>query len=192
MWFGLVVVAADVRAERGPAVTQHDVQAILLRHCTVCHGRHHQEGGLSLLDRDSLLKGGKSGPAIILKKGTLAEQSAALRAARARLDTAEKLLQGRIPELVSRLKKQFPTGKPEPASSGLIAHFPLDGPAAQLVDPHDPDSIAHGLLRVMNDDAHRQDLIERGLAHARTFTWRRCAEQILHAYRRTLDDHASR
>ncbi len=66
------------------------------------------------------------------------------------------------------------------------------GPAAQLVDPHDPDSIAHGLLRVMNDDAHRQDLIERGLAHARTFTWRRCAEQILHAYRRTLDDHASR
>ena len=146
LWFGLVVVPADVRAERGPAVTQHDVQAILLRHCTVCHGRHHQEGGLSLLDRESLLKGGKSGPAIILKKGTLAEQSAALKAARARLDTAEKLLQGRIPELVSRLKKQFPTGKPEPASSGLIAHFPLDGPAAQLVknSRSKNDAVFHG------------------------------------------------
>ena len=77
LWFGLV---ADVRAERAPVVTQHDVQAILLRHCTICHGRHHQEGGLNLLDRKSLLKGGKSGPAIILKKGTMAEQAAALRA----------------------------------------------------------------------------------------------------------------
>ena len=59
LWIGLVVTQADGQAEEPvPAVTQHDVQAILLRHCTVCHGRHHQEGGLSLLDRKSLLKGG--------------------------------------------------------------------------------------------------------------------------------------
>jgi len=143
LWFGLV---ADVRAERAPVVTQHDVQAILLRHCTICHGRHNQEGGLNLLDRKSLLKGGKSGPAIVLKKGTKAEQSAALDSARARLDATKKGLQSRIPELVDRLKKQFPTGKAEPASSGLIAHFPLDGPAAQLVknSRSKTDAVFHG------------------------------------------------
>ena len=117
-----------------PAVTQHDVQAILLRHCTVCHGRRHQEGGLSLLDRKSLLKGGKSGPAVIVKTGTAAEQAAALRSAQARLDAAKNLLLGRVPELANRLKKQFPSGKPEPASSGLVARFPLDGPIAQIVN----------------------------------------------------------
>ncbi|MEE3284627.1 MAG: LamG-like jellyroll fold domain-containing protein, partial [Planctomycetota bacterium] len=116
-----------------PAVTQHDVQAILLRHCTVCHGRRHQEGGLSLLDRKSLLKGGKSGPAVIVKTGTAAQQAAALKAAQARFDAAKKRLLGQVTELANRLKKQFPSGKPEPASLGLIAHFPLDGLAAQIV-----------------------------------------------------------
>ena len=68
LWLGLAAVEADAEPGSDPAVTQHDVQAILLRHCTVCHGRHHQEGGLSLLDRKSLLKGGKSGPVIVLGK----------------------------------------------------------------------------------------------------------------------------
>ena len=75
-------------------------------------------------------------------------------------------------------------------TSGIGAPAEVCGPAAELVDPDDPDSIAHGLRRVMCDEAHRDDLIARGLSHAQSFTWRRCAEQILHAYRRTLDAHA--
>src|SRR5262249_15964940 len=47
------------------AVTQHDVIPILLRRCTVCHGRSQREGGLDLRTRASLLRGGKSGPAIV-------------------------------------------------------------------------------------------------------------------------------
>ncbi len=46
-------------------VTQHDVIPILLLRCTVCHGRHKQEGGLDLRNRDAMLRGGKSGPAIV-------------------------------------------------------------------------------------------------------------------------------
>ncbi len=46
-------------------VTQHDVIPILLRHCTVCHGRHRQEGGLDLRTVSSMKKGGKSGPAFV-------------------------------------------------------------------------------------------------------------------------------
>lgn len=47
------------------AVTQHDVIPILLLRCTACHGRHKQEGGLDLRSRDAMLRGGKSGPALV-------------------------------------------------------------------------------------------------------------------------------
>jgi hypothetical protein len=49
----------------GAAVSQHDVVPILLRRCTVCHGLHRQEGGLDLRTRAAMLRGGKSGPAIV-------------------------------------------------------------------------------------------------------------------------------
>jgi mono/diheme cytochrome c family protein len=55
--------AADDKAEA--ALTQHDVLPILLRRCTVCHGPRVQEGGLDLRTRAALLRGGKSGPAIV-------------------------------------------------------------------------------------------------------------------------------
>jgi hypothetical protein len=44
---------------------EHDVRPILARHCFDCHGPDTQESGLRLDERESLLKGGKSGrPAI--------------------------------------------------------------------------------------------------------------------------------
>ena len=46
-------------------VTQHDVIPILLRRCTVCHGPRQREGGLDLRTKASMLKGGKSGPALV-------------------------------------------------------------------------------------------------------------------------------
>ena len=49
-----------------PQVTQHDVVPILLRHCIVCHGLQRQEGRLDLRSKTAMLKGGKSGPAIVL------------------------------------------------------------------------------------------------------------------------------
>ena len=49
-------------------VNQHDIQPIMLLRCTVCHGNRRQEGGLDLRTKASMLKGGTSGPAIILGK----------------------------------------------------------------------------------------------------------------------------
>ena len=47
-------------------VTERDVMVPILHvRCVVCHGRRKQEGGLDVRTRASLLKGGKSGPAII-------------------------------------------------------------------------------------------------------------------------------
>ena len=45
--------------------TQHDVLPILLRRCTACHGPRRQEAGLDLHTRAAMLRGGKSGPAVV-------------------------------------------------------------------------------------------------------------------------------
>jgi hypothetical protein len=49
-------------------VTQDDVIPIMLLRCTACHGLRMQEAGLDLRTRESMLKGGKSGPAMVLGK----------------------------------------------------------------------------------------------------------------------------
>jgi mono/diheme cytochrome c family protein len=54
-------------ADNSP-VTQHDVVPILLTRCTVCHGLRKQEAGLDLRSKASILKGGRSGPAMVLGK----------------------------------------------------------------------------------------------------------------------------
>ena len=50
----------------GSGVTDHDVLPTFLLRCTVCHGLRRQEAGLDLRTRESILHGGKSGPAIVL------------------------------------------------------------------------------------------------------------------------------
>jgi hypothetical protein len=48
-----------------PQITQHHVLPILHLRCTVCHGKEKREGGLDLRTRTAMLKGGKSGPALV-------------------------------------------------------------------------------------------------------------------------------
>jgi mono/diheme cytochrome c family protein len=60
-----IETGATTAKPAAPALTQHDVIPILLRRCTVCHGARQQEGGLDMRTRVSLLRGGKSGPAIV-------------------------------------------------------------------------------------------------------------------------------
>ncbi len=51
-----------------PEVGYHDVLPLLLLRCTSCHGRQRKEGDLDLRSRAGMLKGGKSGPAIVPSK----------------------------------------------------------------------------------------------------------------------------
>jgi glycosyltransferase involved in cell wall biosynthesis len=53
------------------------------------------------------------------------------------------------------------------------------GDAALLVDPQDVDEIAAAMLRLATDDALRADLVERGYANARRFSWEKCARETL-------------
>jgi hypothetical protein len=49
-------------------LTQHDVVPIMLRRCTACHGGLRREADLDLRTPTSMLRGGKSGPAIVRGK----------------------------------------------------------------------------------------------------------------------------
>ncbi|HEV8059108.1 MAG TPA: PSD1 and planctomycete cytochrome C domain-containing protein [Gemmataceae bacterium] len=46
-------------------LNQHDIIPIVLRHCTACHGLRRTEADLDLRTKAGMLRGGKSGPAIV-------------------------------------------------------------------------------------------------------------------------------
>jgi len=53
------------REDRKPPVAERDVTAILAAKCWVCHGRREKMAGLDLRTHESILRGGKSGPAVV-------------------------------------------------------------------------------------------------------------------------------
>jgi len=57
------------------------------------------------------------------------------------------------------------------------------GDAGVQVSPYAPDLLAAALERVLTDDAHRADRVERGLARAAEFSWERMARETGEVYR---------
>jgi len=64
------------------------------------------------------------------------------------------------------------------------------GEAAVLVEPHDVTGLQRALESVLTDHALRERLIAAGRERAATFTWQRCAERTVDAYRRVLGSAA--
>jgi len=66
----------------------------------------------------------------------------------------------------------------------------IAGDAALTLAELEVEPFAHELTRLVSDAALRLDLRQRGLAHARGFTWERCAAETLGCYQRALDQEA--
>jgi glycosyltransferase involved in cell wall biosynthesis len=60
------------------------------------------------------------------------------------------------------------------------------GDAAELFDPTDPDDLPERLVELLRDEGARRALARQGLAHARTFSWRRTARETYAVYRDAL------
>ena len=60
------------------------------------------------------------------------------------------------------------------------------GDAALLVDPWSEAAMADAFRRVISDNALRIQLVERGRARAKLFTWEKAAYQTLSVYREVL------
>jgi glycosyltransferase involved in cell wall biosynthesis len=74
-----------------------------------------------------------------------------------------------------------------PVVTSNVSSLPeVAGGAAILVDPYDPVSIADGIVRAV-DSALRNELIEKGLARARDFSWTQSAAATHQIYMDVLE-----
>ncbi|MEH2418600.1 glycosyltransferase family 4 protein [Nostoc sp.] len=71
-----------------------------------------------------------------------------------------------------------------PVISSNTSSIPeVTGDAAILVDPNNPVQLAEAILKVISDSELRQELINKGKARAKLFSWERTAKETLNAYR---------
>jgi len=74
-----------------------------------------------------------------------------------------------------------------PVVTSRISSLPeVVGDAAVLIDPYDVEDITRGLRRALQDEALRADLIEKGRARARGFSWERSAAAVHAGYLKVL------
>ncbi len=71
-------------------------------------------------------------------------------------------------------------------TSNLSSMPEVGGEAALYVDPHDPVDIARKVVQAAEDMTLRETLIQKGLARAGEFTWRRTAQATLAVYEEVL------
>ena len=94
---------------------QHDVVPIMLRRCAACHGRHQQLAALDLRNKAGMLKGGKSGPAIV--PGKPEESLLVKRVHAGEMPPLERLVEVSVkpiePAEVETLVKWIAAGAPE-------------------------------------------------------------------------------
>ena len=74
-----------------------------------------------------------------------------------------------------------------PVVASNVASLPeVCGDAALYVDPHDVNSIAEGIHKVLTDDDLRQSLIEKGLERAKLFSWEKSAKEHIKVFEEVL------
>ncbi len=81
----------------------------------------------------------------------------------------------------------FATGVPVITSN--VSSMPeIAGDAAVLVDPRDEEDIKKKLKMVYFDNSLRKQLIKRGLAQAKKFSWKKAAKETAEVYRKLMDE----
>ncbi len=119
-WFAVSTASVGVGAESNEWTAEQvdqferQVRPVLVANCWNCHGEKKQEGGLRLDTRDAVLKGGDSGPAVIVGD---AASSRLLQAVRYQGDT-QMPPNGRLkPDAVAALDRWITSGLAWPKSS---------------------------------------------------------------------------
>jgi glycosyltransferase involved in cell wall biosynthesis len=75
-----------------------------------------------------------------------------------------------------------------PVVTSNVSSLPeVVGDAAVLIDPYDPAAIADGIRRVLTDACLRSDLVARGHARARLFSWGESVSRIRAIYGAVAD-----
>jgi glycosyltransferase involved in cell wall biosynthesis len=75
------------------------------------------------------------------------------------------------------------------ASSNATCLPEIYGDAAHYFDPLDVDDMAQKIKDIITDQALRENLIKKGYAQARKYSWKRMAEQTLEIYNKVLESN---
>lgn len=74
-------------------------------------------------------------------------------------------------------------------TSNLSSMPEVAGDAACLVDPYDVASIREGLLKIINDDAYREDLVKKGFENRKRFDANHIAGMYHELYQKIADNN---
>ncbi len=72
-------------------------------------------------------------------------------------------------------------------TSNLSSMPEIAGEAALLVDPEDIEAITKQIKSIMESKTLQQELSEKGLKRAKEFSWMKCAEDTINAYRKVMN-----
>jgi glycosyltransferase involved in cell wall biosynthesis len=118
------------------------------------------------------------GPGMIVRTGHLSGEDLDVLYRGADVFAYPSLYEGFGLPVVEAMARGVPTLTSDTSSLPEVA-----GDAALLVDPTDVSEIAEGLARLLTDHAFAEDLRQRGLQRAATFTWAATARATLGVYR---------
>ena len=71
-------------------------------------------------------------------------------------------------------------------ASGVSSLPEVVGDAGLLIDPHDTEAVAQAMQRLITDPGSRLHLSQKALARSARFSWGKCVEQTIDAYRQVL------
>jgi hypothetical protein len=173
-WIAAGAAGGEENRSAGP--TQHDVIPIMLRRCTACHGLRRQEASLDLRSRAGMLRGGKSGPAIVPGKP---EESLVLERIRSgKMPPPDRLVEASVkpvdPSEIETIAGWIAAGAPEveiepdiasEAGDPLVSDNDRDFWAFRSPQPTSPPAVRNAeAVRNPIDAFVLQQLEEKGLA----------------------------
>lgn len=71
------------------------------------------------------------------------------------------------------------------AKAGSIPE--ISGACAHMINPHSIEDLEAAIYKLETNTAYHNELIEKGLAHARKFRWKKTAEETLSIYKKVLE-----
>ncbi|GAK56335.1 mannosyltransferase B [Candidatus Vecturithrix granuli] len=76
-----------------------------------------------------------------------------------------------------------------PVVTSNVSSLPeIAGEAGVLIDPHQPDAIARGILKVLSDRQLQEQMREKGYRQAQRFSWERTAQETYQVYREIYEN----
>jgi len=68
----------------------------------------------------------------------------------------------------------------------------VSGGAAHIINPFNPEEITQGILEILNNEAYRKSLCDRGLERGKQFSWKNMAKDYLRLYKLIHSEHSKK